>query len=267
MSERSLRSLYISHGGGPLPLMGDPAHMELVATLKQLAANMPRPEAIIVVSAHWEADVATVLEASAPPLYYDYSGFPPETYSISYPVAGHPELAAEVRQCLAAEGLAPAADSERGFDHGLFIPLKIMYPDASIPCIQLSLLRSMDPAAHIRMGKALARLERPNVLLLGSGSSFHNLQAYFGKPDPDIYQRNQAFENWLVETLGEQSMDETEREQRLVQWSTAPHARYCHPREEHLLPLHVCYGASASAASAVYRFNMLRMLGSCYYWE
>ncbi|GAB3316267.1 DODA-type extradiol aromatic ring-opening family dioxygenase [Haliea atlantica] len=266
MSEPVLRSLYISHGGGPLPLLGDPAHAELVRTLGELADVVPRPEAIIVVSAHWEAPVATVTTAARPALYYDYYGFPEASYRIRYPAPGAPGLAGRVRDCLAAHGLAQAGDATRGFDHGLFVPLKLMYPEAEIPCIQLSLLQSMDPAAHLRLGEALADLSSERLLVLGSGSSFHNLQAFFGQPGPELYARNQAFENWLAETLTDTALPEAQRRQRLLDWERAPHARYCHPREEHLLPLHVCYGLSAAPASRAFRFTMMGMHGSCYLW-
>lgn len=267
MAESRMRSLYISHGGGPLPLLGDPAHEELVRTLQELAAGLPRPEAIIVVSAHWEAEVATVTSAAAPALLYDYYGFPEESYRISYPAPGHPDLAARVRDCLGAHGLPHASDASRGFDHGLFVPLKLMYPAADIPCIQVSLLQSMDPSAHLALGQALADLSAENVLILGSGSSFHNLQAFFGQPGPELYARNRAFEDWLAETLIDANLPEVEREKRLRQWASAPHARYCHPREEHLLPLHVCYGAFGTPASRACRFTMMGMHGSCYLWE
>lgn len=264
MSSRP-RSLYISHGGGPLPLLGDPAHAELVRTLRELAATMPRPEAIIVVSAHWEAPVATVTTAAAPGLYYDYYGFPEASYRITYPAPGAPDLAVRVRDCLADHGLAHGADAARGFDHGLFVPLKLMYPEADIPCVQLSLLQSMDPAQHLLMGKALADLSTDRLLVLGSGSSFHNLQAFFSQPGPELYARNQAFESWLSATLTDPDLPETQRWQCLLQWERAPHARYCHPREEHLIPLHVCYGLAAAPARAL-RFSMGEMRGSCYLW-
>lgn len=267
VAEPRLRSLYISHGGGPLPLLGDPGHAELVATLQDLAAGMPRPEAIIVVSAHWEEPVPSVTTAPGPGLLYDYHGFPPEAYQIRYPAPGAPGLAASIRTCLEDHGLPSAGDSRRGFDHGLFVPLKLMYPAADIPCVQLSLVDSMDPATHLRLGRALRDLAGGNLLVLGSGSSFHNLQAFFGQPGPELYARNQAFESWLETTLTDGVLSESERTRCLEDWATAPHARYCHPREEHLLPLHVCYGVAGAPAQKVCHFSMMGMQGSCYLWS
>lgn len=269
MTEPRLTSLYISHGGGPLPLLGDPAHAELVQTLRELAGRMPRPDAIVVVSAHWEAEVATVTASAAPELFYDYYGFPEESYRIAYPAPGDPGLAALIRGQLQARGLQAEGDSSRGFDHGLFVPLKLMYPMADIPCVQVSLLSSLDARAHLDLGQALSGIAGAagrNILLLGSGSSFHNLQAFFGSKDADIYSRNQGFESWLEHTLTAASLAESERFHRLVHWELAPHGRYCHPREEHLLPLHVCYGAMRRPAEYRAGFRMMGMQGSCYLW-
>lgn len=266
MANSALTRLFISHGGGPLPLLGDPGHRELVATLQRIAAELPRPRAIIVASAHWEAAQPMVTTHPAPELFYDYHGFPPESYAVRYPAPGHPQLASAVHGALEATGFAAMGDAGRGFDHGLFVPLKILYPEADIPCIQLSLLASMDPQAHLHMGRALAQLDGEGLLLIGSGSSFHNVQAFFGQQGPELYARNQAFEDWLVDTLAEAPLSDAERELRLLQWEKAPHARYCHPREEHLLPLLVCAGVAPGPATRVWRFGSTGMQGSCFAW-
>jgi aromatic ring-opening dioxygenase catalytic subunit (LigB family) len=265
-NDATLTRLFISHGGGPLPLLGDPGHAELVLTLQRIARELPRPSAIIVASAHWEAPQPTVTTGAAPELFYDYYGFPPESYAIEYPAPGYPALAQKVLDALQGAGLAAQADAGRGFDHGLFVPLKILYPEADIPCIQLSLLASMDPEAHVRMGRALAALDGEGVLLIGSGSSFHNVQAFFGQREPALYTRNRAFEDWLVDTLAEAPLEDAEREARLLQWENAPHARFCHPREEHLLPLLVCAGVAPGPATRVWRFGSMGMQGSCFAW-
>ena len=147
----------MSHGGGPLPLLGDDAHAEMVSCLKKIARKMARPEAIVVVSAHWEAGSPTVTSGANPGLIYDYSGFPPESYELQYPCAGNPSLAAAITRRLEEAGFSANADATRGFDHGLFVPLKIMYPEADIPCVQLSLIEGLDPQAHLEMGRALRR--------------------------------------------------------------------------------------------------------------
>jgi aromatic ring-opening dioxygenase catalytic subunit (LigB family) len=144
-------------------------------------------------------------------------------------------------------------DSDRGFDHGLYVPLSLMYPEADIPCVQLSLIRGLDPVLHLRMGQALAALGGEDILMLGSGFSFHNMQEFFSTSGPGIPAdlRNDAFQAWLAETCGSPGLSGRERLERLAAWETAPHARYCHPREEHLLPLHVIAGAAIGDDTAL----------------
>jgi 4,5-DOPA dioxygenase extradiol len=258
--------LYISHGGGPLPLLGDAAHQELVARLHNLAQLLPRPTAIIVISAHWEAAKPTITAAANPALIYDYYGFPEASYEIQYPAAGEPQLAHSIFDCFDRAGIDAALDEQRGFDHGLFVPLKIMYPEADIPCVQLSLVNGLSPAEHLRIGQALAGLIAENVLVLGSGFSFHNLREFFAPPTAAGQAMNAAFDAWLVETIASAELSEPEREGRLVHWETAPSARYCHPREEHLLPLHVCYGLARSAAKEVYGCTIMEKKASFFLW-
>jgi len=243
--------LYLSHGGGPLPLLGEPGHARLVGFLEQLPAQLPRPQAIVVISAHWEAPVPTLTSSARPPLLYDYYGFPEASYHITYPAPGAPELARRIQGLLAQRDLPAQLDAERGLDHGVFVPLKLLYPQADIPCLQLSLIGSLDARTHLRMGQALAPLRSDGVLVLGSGFSFHNMQALMSQtPGPDA--RNAEFQDWLIATCTDPALHESERAERLRQWTQAPHARYCHPREEHLLPLHVAYGAAGSAASVIF---------------
>lgn len=263
---RKTVALFLSHGGGPLPLLGDPAHEELVRGLRAIAGAIDRPEAIIVISAHWEESVATITGAANPDIIYDYHGFPPESYEIQYPAPGHPGLAEQLCACLQHNGVAAELDADRGFDHGLFVPLKIMYPEADIPCIQLSLLASLDPAAHIALGEAMSAMRRDGVLVIGSGFSFHNLKAFFSPDGSRPDEKNEAFERWLIDTCSRSDLDEVERGRRLLRWEDAPHARYCHPREEHLLPLHVCYGLEKRAAEAVEEMRIMNKKASVYLW-
>lgn len=260
------KALFLSHGGGPLPLLGDPAHKEMVQSLRSVAAQTERPEAIIVVSAHWEERVATITSAASPGIIYDYFGFPPESYEIQYPAPGNRALASRLQSCLQDGGITAMLDGDRGFDHGLYIPLKIMYPEADIPCVQLSLLDSLDPSAHIALGEAMSGLAGSGILVIGSGFSFHNLKAFFGNDVSQPDARNEAFERWLVDTCSNRELDEPERARRLLAWETAPHARYCHPREEHLLPLHVCYGIAGQPAEAVVELSILNKMASFYLW-
>ena len=239
------RILYLPHGGGPLPLLGDKGHEKLVEFLRGVGSSMARPKAIIVVSAHWEASVPTVTSGARPALLYDYYGFPEEAYHLRYPAPGDPALAGRIKSVFNAADLPLVMDTDRGFDHGLYVPLSLMYPEADIPCVQLSLVRGLDPALHLRMGQALAALSGEDILVLGSGFSFHNMQEFFS-PAVDVEdKRNDAFQAWLTQTCGGSDLKPTERLKRLASWETAPYARYCHPREEHLLPLHICAAAAS----------------------
>ena len=191
--------LFIPHGGGPLPLLGDKGHQELVDFLKQITPTLGRPSTILVISAHWEEDIATITSGEIPDLIYDYGGFPEEAYEIKYPALGNPQLADKILNLLRNNGIETKLDNDRGFDHGLFIPLKIMFPDASIPCVQLSLLNSLDSKEHIRIGKALSELRNENLLILGSGLSFHNMRSFFNS-NGATDEKNEDFEHRLINT-------------------------------------------------------------------
>jgi aromatic ring-opening dioxygenase catalytic subunit (LigB family) len=257
----------IPHGGGPMPLMNDPSHATLIEFLQRAESTIGRPKAIVLVSAHWECPQPTITSGVAPELIYDYGGFPAEMYQLSYPAPGAPDLADDVAALLADAGFDPQLDPNRGFDHGVFVPLLLMYPDASVPVIQLSMLSSLDPEAHIRMGEALRPLAERNVLVLGSGFTFHNMNAFgpgFSQDGTD--PENEAFEQWLRETCASDAISEEERRSRYTNWSDAPGARWCHPREEHLLPLHVCYGAGGGPATQVFDDRVLGKRSSGYAW-
>ena len=258
--------LYFPHGGGPLPLLDEPRHAAMNAFLREFSQSLDRPDAIVVVSAHWEETPVSITAGRAPPMIFDYYGFPPETYEYSYPAPGHPELASGVHRLFGEAGIESRLDTERGFDHGLFVPLMLMYPAADIPCIQVSLHASLDAALHIRIGRALAALREQNLLVLGSGFSFHNLRELMSKGDAEADTRNLAFEDWLGDTLGDTNIDESERERRLTAWTEAPDARFCHPREEHLLPLQVCYGIAGGPATIAFREAVLGFVSSAFRW-
>jgi aromatic ring-opening dioxygenase catalytic subunit (LigB family) len=264
----SLRSsvLYLSHGGGPLPLLGDKGHQDMIDFIRKVTPTLIKPTAILVISAHWEENKPTITNGAFPSLLYDYYGFPKESYEIVYPAPGAPELAKHIFNLLENAGIEANLDGQRGFDHGLFVPLKMMYPDANIPCVQLSLINSLQPETHIRMGKALANLKNDNILVIGSGFSFHNLKEFFAPSTQNSKSMNESFEQWLIDTCSNSLLTEKEREQRLVNWANAPAARYCHPREEHLLPLHVCYGVAGTAAKKVFQFEIMGKMASAYSW-
>ena len=265
-TDQKAQLVYLSHGGGPLPLLGDPGHAAMVAFMQRLGGRLRRPEAILVVSAHWEEPVATVQGGAAPPLYYDYYGFPEETYHVTYPAPGDPDLAARIVDLLHGNVIPCGVDYERGFDHGLFIPLKLMFPQADIPALQLSLVRGLDARAHVDLGKALRGLLANDVLVVGSGFSFHNMMAFDWRatdaPDP----RNDAFQDWLIGVCTDGGTEQ-ERELRLVEWQAAPSARYCHPREEHLLPLHVCAGMAQKPAELVFDDYIVGKRSVAFLWS
>lgn len=258
--------LYLTHGGGPWPLLGEPRHRELIAFLEAVPQLLITPKAIVVISAHWESSQVAVTGNAWPEMLYDYYGFPEESYTIRYPAPGHPDLAVEIRDLFLSRGVAVTIDANRGFDHGCFVPLKLMYPKADIPCIQVSLLSDLDPEKHLRLGEVLGELPRDGLLLVGSGSSFHNLRAFREPPTGPSRQSNEAFDAWLTATLTNQNLTKKERRHRLCHWDEAPAARYCHPREEHLLPLQVCYGVAGGAATSVYSMEMMDKKVSAFIW-
>jgi aromatic ring-opening dioxygenase catalytic subunit (LigB family) len=247
-------------------LLGDTGHSEMVSHLQEIASKLPKPSAILLISAHWEQEQPTITGSANPGLMYDYYGFPEEAYTISYPAPGEPHLAAEVFKLLDDKGLQPVVDDSRGFDHGMFVPLKIMYPEADIPCVQLSLVNTLDPDIHIRMGEALADVQHEGLLIIGSGFSFHNMKAFFDPGNTQNNAMNEAFESWLIETCGTEDIDEAVRRELLINWTKAPHGRFCHPREEHLLPLHVCYGLNRCASREFFKLNILGKRASFYLW-
>jgi len=239
----------------------------MVEFLRSTESSIGRPSAILVVSAHWECPQPTITSGPSPGLIYDYGGFPEEAYRLEYPAPGAPELAGKIAELLTDAAFEPQLDPNRGFDHGVFIPLKLMYPDATIPVIQLSMLSSLDPAAHIAIGAALGSLAYDDVLVLGSGFTFHNMNA-FGLTDRGTGgdPENEAFEDWLADTCTNADISEAERTQRLIDWADAPGARWCHPREEHLLPVHVCYGAGRGPGRRVFDDLVLNKRASGYAW-
>jgi aromatic ring-opening dioxygenase catalytic subunit (LigB family) len=235
--------VFLPHGGGPWPFvdMGlEPRDVDELATYLRSVSDLPNaaPKALLVISAHWEAAVPTVMTAERPPLLYDYYGFPPESYQIRWSAPGAPRLAARVRDLLGAAHIATAEDSQRGFDHGTFVPLKLAYPNADVPTVQLSLQRGLDPAQHLAIGRALAPLRDEGVFIIGSGMTYHNMRG-FGQTQARAV--SETFDAWLRETTRSAP---PERDARLLAWSSAPGARSAHPREEHLLPLMVIAGAA-----------------------
>lgn len=240
---------FLPHGGGPLPLLGDPNHYTLTQFIRGLGHKLATPTAILVISAHWEAGQPTLTAAETPPLLFDYSGFPAQSYQLSYPAPGDPKLAGQIAEKLQQAGFSPQLNASRGWDHGVFVPLLMLRPQADIPVLQLSLLKGLDPATHIALGEAISFLRTQNVVIIGSGMSFHNMQAFF---QPELISDNQLseFNQYLINSVQPQR-SYADQAQRLINWQQAPNARLIHPREEHLLPLHVCFGAAKGATAQV----------------
>ncbi len=248
MSATRLPVWFIPHGGGPCFFMDPPpkapdAWKPMEAYLRGIPAAIgSRPHAILVISGHWQESRPTATASSSPPLIYDYEGFPPHTYQLRYPAPGDPKLAAEIVERLKDAGVDSGVDPARGFDHGVFIPLLLLYPDADIPVVQLSMINSLDPARHIALGRALAPLRDEGVLIIGSGLSFHNLQNFY-RADPRVLAIAEKFDSWLNDAVT--SADVGARNSALLAWEKAPGARFSQPYEDHLIPLMVAAGAAA----------------------
>jgi aromatic ring-opening dioxygenase catalytic subunit (LigB family) len=255
MMDKQQPAFFIPHGGGPCFFMDDPQGMwtGMANFLRGLAASLPaRPRAILVVSGHWEERGFALTSHPTPSLIYDYYGFPAHTYQLRYDAPGQPSLAVRAAELLSAAGLTARVDPERGWDHGVFIPLKVAFPDADIPVVEMSLDRSLDPALHLAAGQALAPLRDEGVLILGSGMSFHNMRAY---GDPRATAASQEFDRWLAAAV---RLPRAERAAELAVWDQAPSGRFSHPREEHLIPLMAVAGTAAGPGTRAYDEVVLR---------
>ena len=245
MTHNQLPSLFIPHGGGPCFFMDwtrGPANTwdKMENWLANLLDTLPqRPAAIVIFSAHWEESTIHINSNPNPEMFFDYYGFPPHTYQLTFPAPGSPELASKIQALFKVAGINSELDPQHGFDHGTFVPLKVMLPNADIPVVQVSLHSSLDPKLHIEMGQALKSLRDENILILGSGMSFHNMQIL--NQGSDSHDHANVFNRWLNQaSLAEPK----ERERLLTQWANAPSGIPSHPREEHLLPLMVAAGAA-----------------------
>jgi aromatic ring-opening dioxygenase catalytic subunit (LigB family) len=258
-------TFYIPHGGGPCFFMDDPhgKWTGMERFLRELPALLPEPPtAILIVSGHWETRGEVRATAAAQPaLIYDYYGFPPHTYELTYPAPGSPALAEKAVALLQGAGINAATDADRGLDHGVFVPLKVSWPDADVPVVELSLEKSLDPAQAIAMGAALRPLRDEGVLILGAGMSFHNMRGY---GDPRSTEPSQAFDAWLTASVESEA---TDRAEKLVRWADAPSGRFSHPREEHLLPLFVAAGASDRPGRRIYNELVLNTAISAYRFD
>ena len=243
---------FVSHGGGPMPLLGDPSHSELVSTLQAMTNELPKqPSVIIMISAHWETTGFEITASATPDLIYDYYGFPDESYRIKYPAPGAPKLARDIALKMDIQGIPIRLNEGRGFDHGMFVPLILMYPEANIPVLQISLSSSLDPVQHWEFGEHLANVLPEDALVIGSGFSFHNMRTFFAPKTPKVNHDVHAFQAWLDETVTNSGVTMPEAKERWSKWSRVEGGRFCHPREEHLIPLIVCHAVAQKQGVSV----------------
>jgi aromatic ring-opening dioxygenase catalytic subunit (LigB family) len=222
----------------------DSGYDALEAYLRGIGASFnERIKSILAVSAHWEETKPAVHFGAKPGMLYDYGGFPDFTYKLSWPAPGDPALAGRVAALLAAAGIESAREEGRGYDHGTFVPLMLAFPEATIPVAQLSLLRSLDPAAHYAMGAALEGLRDEGTLIIASGMSYHNMRGFMSG-DPRVAELSKRFDDSLAEAVA--AAEPAERKRRLVDWKRLPGALECHPRSEHLVPLFLAAGAAGA---------------------
>jgi 4,5-DOPA dioxygenase extradiol len=239
----TLPSLFLAHGAPDLPLSSTPAH----GFTESVGQRYPAAKAILVISAHWEAQVPTIGTAAAPETVYDFGGFDERLYSLTYPARTSAAVVGMVAQALTAADIAYAEDAARGYDHGVWIPLLLAFPKADLPVVQLSLRRGASAAENYALGQALAPLRDQGVLIIGSGSTVHNLRALTreGSTPPDWAR---AFDDWIV--AGVQQGDVA----GLVQFPAAPAtARMAHPTPEHLMPFYVAFGAGGGRGAVIHR--------------
>lgn len=230
-----LPTFFVSHGSPMLALDAGNAGKVWAA----IGHDVPRPRAVLMVSAHWHHPGSAVGSTAKPETIHDFGGFPAELYTLHYDAPGAPDVAREVAALLAEHGYAPAIDPERGLDHGAWVPLQVMYPAADVPVLQLALDMRQGPTWHHRLGQALATLRASGILIVGSGSLTHNLRDVFAPPAviPDYVT---PFQDWMHARLDAHDIDALLDYRR-----QAPHAVRAHPSEEHLLPLYVALGAAS----------------------
>ncbi len=244
-----LPPIYLPHGGGPWHVLDDPfqdraGYERLRAYLKALGDQFrDRAKALLVISAHWEEGIPAVHFGARPGMLYDYGGFPDFTYELSWPAPGAPEIAQRIEELLGAAGIRTRRELERGYDHGLFVPTMVAFPEARIPTAQISLIAGLDPAAHLALGRALEPLRSEGVLIIGSGMSYHNMRGFFSG-GPAVESASRRFDEWLAAAVA--IADPEERARALASWRTAPGGVESHPRSEHLVPLFVVAGAGGS---------------------
>lgn len=253
--------LYLSHGGGPLPLLQPESHANMIKYYEDFGKNY-KPDAIIVFSAHMERDVFTIIGNHPKELLYDYYGFPKESYDLEYNPPIDNVLTNNIAKLLKGNNIKSIVQTEK-FDHGVYIPLMIMYPSQDIPVIQISLKKGLNEKDHIDLGIALSSLQEKNILFIGSGSSFHNLRSILDQTGND---KNNMFHDGLVDVLTK-DVNEHTRQELLIDWKSIPHATFSHPRSEHLIPLLICYGIKRTKAIISFDDTIMNKRNICALWN
>lgn len=239
--------LFITHGGGPWPIFSfsgidENDRLDMLTHFQSMDTVLNAPKALLVVSAHWESNPVSVNVSSSPHLYFDYHGFPEETYHLSWPVKNDVVLAHHVISVIEKAGIPVIKNERRGYDHGVFIPLMAAYPKAHIPIVEISIHQELDVALHLRMGQALSALLTDDVALITSGNSYHNIPKMF-HPNAEAIHAAKQFDAWIVQKA---ALTGQSRWDALCSWKTAPYAQMCHPKEDHLIPLMVAAGAAGN---------------------
>lgn len=274
----------LSHGGGPMPLLGHPDSAQMTKSMRErvpeiLRLDDPdparRPAAIVLVTAHWVAppgSFPSITSGASPDLIFDYYNFPPETYEYKYPARGAPDLAARLAELARAQGLSPSLHLDRGYDHGVFVPLLLARPAADVPVLQVSVMHGDDARAHFALGRALAALrEERNVAVVGSGfASFHNLRELFGGRAGSDSEFTRLHKAWnAAVTDAALTEDVKAREEKFAGWRDWPHAYVSHPPNgaEHFMPLAVCAGAAGDGVGKLYVDEYRGLDIHSYYWD
>ncbi|XP_063632389.1 uncharacterized protein LOC134803520 [Cydia splendana] len=240
-------ALFVNHGGGPMPLLGDKDHAGLTNFLRdgvKKHVDFKNVKAIILVTAHWEENKVTISSGNHHDLYFDYYGFPPESYKYRYDAPGDPKLAARIHETLKKSGIDSRLDPSRGWDHGVFVPMILINPEANIPIIQVSVLSNQDPEQHYKLGQALHQFRKEGIAIIGSGMSYHNMREFFNSRRAG-HVINKEFDDYLNDVC---TAEEEKRKEGLISWREATGANEAHPPRaaEHFMPLVVVAGAGGS---------------------
>lgn len=251
-SREADRAIFVSHGAPTIVIDGSPANL----FLRSLGERLGRPRAIVVATAHWTTRVPSVSAALRPGTIHDFGNFDPRLFTMRYQAPGAPDIAGEVAAALGDAGIPVAIDAQRGFDHGVWTPLMLMFPSADIPVVSLSVQPHESPAHHLAMGRALRKLAATDVLVIGSGSVTHDLRRFRGQaPDVEEAADVRDFAEWL------NAATEAGDDAALADiWNLAPGARSQHPTPEHLLPFHVAFGAGAGHGHRLHRSTQFGIL-------